>query len=127
MAGDDFTVEVAIVFDIAANVKRVGVFQAIDELAAFAAAVRIVDDGVDLADVGVDAEAEYDHLQQRNHQRKEECGRIAAHVQRFLEEDGTETAEKIKHGPPPFAPGAYRSARRRRLRGSPRAGEFRSQ
>jgi len=74
--------------------------------------------GVDLADVGVDAEAEDHHLQQGDHQGKEKRGRIAADVQRFFEEYGAETAEKIKHGPPRFPPDAYRLILRIRLRGS---------
>src|SRR5712671_3743508 len=62
-AGDDFVVEVAVGLHIAANVKGVGILQAIDQLTAFAAAIGVEDDGIYLADVGVNAEAEDDHLQ----------------------------------------------------------------
>src|SRR6267142_2519185 len=62
-ASNDFVVEVAVGLHVAANVKGVGIFEAVDEFAAFAAAIGVEDDGVDLADVGVDAEAEDDHLQ----------------------------------------------------------------
>src|SRR5712672_2091419 len=67
-AGDNFIVEVAIVLYIAANVKSVGIFKAVDEFTAFTTPIGVEDDGVDLADVGVDAEAEDHHLQQGDHQ-----------------------------------------------------------
>src|SRR5882724_10711168 len=51
-AGDDFIVQIAIVLNVAADLKGVGIFQAIDQLTAFAAAIGVEDDGVDLADVG---------------------------------------------------------------------------
>src|SRR6267154_5661594 len=121
-AGDDFIVQVAIVLNVAADVKSVGIFKAVDEFAAFAAAIGVEDDGIYLADVGVDAEAEDHHLQQGDHQRKEKRGRIAADVQRFFEEYGAETAEKIKHGPPRFPPDAYRLILRIHLRGWEPAG-----
>src|SRR5882762_161210 len=124
-ASNDFVVEVAVGLHVAANVKSVGILQAVDELAAFTAAIRVEDDSVDLTDVGVDAEAEDHHLKQRNYQGKEERGRIAADVQRFLEEYGAETAEKIKHGPPRFPTDACRLIRRTHLRDWVRGDESR--
>src|SRR5690242_21033028 len=84
------------------QVERVRVAQAVEQFAAFAAAVGVVNGGVDLADVGVNAEAQQKHLQYRNNQRKKEGAEVAAHVQRFLVKDGAETAERIKHGWPRF-------------------------
>src|SRR5882724_8413036 len=122
-ASNDFVVEVAVGLHVAANVKGVGVFKAVDEFAAFAAAIGVEDDGVDLADVGVDAEAENHHLQQGDHQGKEKSRGVAADVQRFFEEYGTETAEKVRHEQPRFPPGAYRLILRIHLRGWEPAGE----
>src|SRR5712672_1440765 len=92
-ASNDFVVEVAVGLHVAANVKGVGIFKAVDELTAFAAAIGVEDDGIYLADVGVDAEAENHHLQQGDHQGKEKSRGIAADVQRFFEEYGAKTAE----------------------------------
>src|SRR6267154_2122158 len=116
-AGDDFIVQIAIVLNVAADVKGVGIFQAIDQLTAFAAAVGVEHDGIDLADVGVNAEAEDHHLQEGDHQGKEKSRGVAADVQRFFEEYGTETAEKVRHEQPRFPPGAYRLILRIHLRG----------
>jgi len=54
-AGDDQIVQVMIVIDVLDDVKGVGVPETVQELAAFAAAIDVVHDGVDLADVGVNA------------------------------------------------------------------------
>ncbi len=62
-AGDDGVVEIFVVIDGTENVEGVGIFQAVEEFAAFAAAVGVIHDGVDLADVGIDAKTEHHHLQ----------------------------------------------------------------
>jgi hypothetical protein len=80
--------------------KSVGVFQAVDQLAALAAAVGIQDDGIDLADVGVNAETEDNHLQERNNEREKKRRGIAADMQDFFVKDSAETAEEITHGRP---------------------------
>jgi hypothetical protein len=92
-AGDDEIVQIVVVFDVTQDVKGIRVFQAVDELAAFAAAVGVINNGVDLADVGVHAEAQEKHLEQRHGEGKEECAGIAAHMQSFLIKDGAETSE----------------------------------
>ena len=73
-------------------------FSAIDEFAAFAAPVGVVNDRVDLADVGVDAVAEKEHLQQRHDQRKKQRPEVAAHVQRLFIKDRAESTKNITHG-----------------------------
>ena len=50
--------------------KGVGILQAIEQLAALAAAIGVEYDGVDLPDVGVNAETKHHHLQQRNDKRE---------------------------------------------------------
>src|ERR1700745_1347459 len=114
--------------------KGVGVFQAIEEFAAFASTVRIENDGVDLANVGVNAVAEQEHLQQRNNQREEKRAEIPANVQCFLVKDGAESSKNITHVWPPSLgnpqdycrwPGSCRSIPRKHLPGWGRAGEFR--
>src|SRR5712675_298692 len=92
-AGDDFVVKVAVVLHVAADVKGIGIVQAVDQFAALAAAVGVEDDRVDLANVSVDAETEHNHLQQGNHQGKEKCRRIPPDVQRFLEKDRAKPAK----------------------------------
>src|SRR6266852_5557770 len=124
-AGDDEIVQIVIVFDVAEDVKRVGIFQAVNELAAFAAAVGVVYSGIDLANVGINAEAEEKHLQQRHGEGKEESARIAANVKSFFVKDGAKTAKNVKHERSPAALDACRSVRRRRLRGWERADESR--
>ena len=60
--------------------------------------LRLVeDDGGDLADVGVDGEAEQEQLQHGNDQRKEERAGVAHDVQNFFAADGNETAEEVLH------------------------------
>ena len=99
--GNNGVVEIVIGIDVAVDVKGVGVSEAIEEFAGFAAAVGIVNDSIDLADVGVDAVAEEKHLQDRDDEREEERGEIAADMQRFFIEDGAKTTKGIKHGEPP--------------------------
>ena len=99
--GDDGVVEVAVIFDVANDVKRVGISQAIEKLAALAAAVSVENDGIDLADVGVNTETEHHHLQQRNDERKKKRRGVAANVQHFLVKDGAETTEEVTHARPP--------------------------
>src|SRR6266852_2081999 len=123
-AGDDEIVQIVIVFDVAEDVKRVGIFQAVNELAAFAAAVGVVYSGIDLANVGINAEAEEKHLQQRHGEGKEESARIAANVKSFFVKDGAKTAKNVKHERSPAALDACRSVRRRRLPGLERVDEF---
>src|SRR5579859_1057454 len=123
-ARDNHVVEVVIVFDVADDVKCVGVFQAVEQLAAFATVVGVVDDGVDLPDVGVNGEAEQEHLQERHREGEKERARVAAHVQRFLIKDGAETAEKVTHGRPPARIDDCMSIERRRPRGLRRADGF---
>src|SRR6267142_1590169 len=82
-AGDNFIVEIAIVLYIAANVKSVGIFKAVDEFTAFTTPIGVEDDGVDVAGVGGDAEAEDHHLQQGDHQGKEKSRGVPADVGRF--------------------------------------------
>ena len=101
LAGDDGVVEIVIIVDIAVDVEGVGVPEAVEEFAGFAAPVGVVDDGVDLADVGVDAVAEKKHLHDGNDQGEEESGEVAADMKRFLIEDGAETTKRIKHWEPP--------------------------
>ncbi len=108
LAGDDQIVQIMIILNVAEDVKGVGVFQAVNELAAFTAAIRVVNDGIDLADVGVHAVAEQEHLEQRHGQREEERARIAAHVKSFFIKDGAETAKDVMHGRPPAALDACR-------------------
>ena len=99
--GNNGVVEIVIGIDVAVDVKGVGVSEAIEEFAGFAAAVGVVNDSIDLADVGVDAVAEEKHLQDRDDEREEESGEIAADVQGFLIKDGAKTTERIKHWEPP--------------------------
>ena len=108
LAGDDEIVQIVIVFDVAEDVKRVGVFQPVNKLAAFAAAVGVINDGVDLANVGVNPEAEEKHLEQRHGEGEEESARVATDMKRFLVEDSTETAKDVRHGRPPVELGACR-------------------
>ena len=124
-AGDDQIVQVMVVVDVLDDVKRVGVPEPVEELAAFAAAIGVVHDGVDLADVGVDSEAEKKHLQQRHGQRKEQGARVATHVQRLFIENGAEASKDVIHVWPPTLLDACRSARQKRLPGWAQAGEFR--
>ena len=101
LAGNDGVVEVVVVVDIAVDPEGVGVFKAIEEFAGFAAAVGVVDHGIDLADVGVDAVAEKQHLQDGDDEREEEGGEIAADMEGFFVKDGAKAAERIKHWEPP--------------------------
>ena len=64
--GNDGVVEVFIIVDEADEAKRVGIPEAVEEFAAFAAAIGVVDDGIDLTDVGVDAVTEQQHLEHGN-------------------------------------------------------------
>ena len=97
LSRNDGIVEILIVADVAPDVKSVGIFQAVDEFTAFAASVGVVNDRVDLSDVGVNAETKHHHLQQGNDQReKKSCG-VAADVQDFLVKDSTETAKEVTH------------------------------
>ena len=57
LSGNDQLVHVAIVLHVAHHGKGVAVFQPVDEFAAFAAAVGVIDHRGDAADVGIDAEA----------------------------------------------------------------------
>ncbi len=100
-ARDDEIVEVVIIFDVSDDVERIRIFQPVEEFAAFAAPIRVVDDRVDLPNVRVNAEPEQKHLQQRHRQREKKCPRIAADVQHFLIKDRPESAEYVKHAPPP--------------------------
>ena len=79
-AGNDGIVESIVVLNVAHDVKRIRVFQAIQQFPALAATVGVINHRVDLTDVGVDRETQNDHLQQRNHQREKERGRITADV-----------------------------------------------
>ena len=63
LSRNDGIVEILIVADVAPDVKSVGIFQAVDEFTAFAASVGVVNDRVDLSDVGVNAETKHHHLQ----------------------------------------------------------------
>jgi hypothetical protein len=123
-SGNDGIVEVLIVADVADDMKGVGIFQAVDEFTAFAAAIGVENDSVDLANVGIDAETEHHHLQQRNHKRKKERRGITANVKDLFVKHGAETAEEITHGWPRASPDACTLARQRRLRGWEQAGEF---
>src|SRR5207245_2683391 len=66
----DGVIEVAIILDVTDDMKGVGILQAIEQLAALAAAIGVEYDGVDLPDVGVNAETKHHHLQQRNDKRE---------------------------------------------------------
>lgn len=68
LAGDDGVIQILVVLDVADQMKGVGILKAVEKFAALAPAIGIVDDGVDLADVGVDAIAEEKHLQNRDDQ-----------------------------------------------------------
>src|SRR5439155_13633621 len=70
-------------------------------LAALAAAVGIEHHGVDLPDIGIDAVAEQQHLEQRNNQREKQRSEIAPHVQRLFVKDCAKPAENITHERPP--------------------------
>src|SRR5205814_8416523 len=100
-ACDDVVVEVAVIFHVANDVKRVGISQPIEKLAALAATVSVENDGIDLADIGVNTETEHHHLQQRNDEREKKRRGGAANVQHFLVKDGAETAEEVTHARPP--------------------------
>ncbi len=106
--GNDHVVEIVVVFDVLDEMKRIRVFEAIEEFAAFASAVGIVNDGVDLADVGVNCEAEEKHLEQWHGQRKEKRARVTADVKGFLVENGANTAKDVTHGWPPVLLDAYK-------------------
>src|SRR5580658_1395625 len=80
---------------------------------------------MDLADVGINAETEKDHLQKRNDQRKKERSKIAADVQHLFIEDRPEAAKSVKHALPREELAVCRLARRRRLRDWGPAGESR--
>ena len=58
LAGDDHVIHFVVAGDVFDHAKGVGIFHAVEEFAAFAAAVGVKNNGVDLANVGVDAEAE---------------------------------------------------------------------
>src|SRR5208283_2113925 len=92
-AGNNRVIEVPVVVDIPDQVKRVGILQTVEEFAAFAAPIGVVNDRVDLTDVRVDRITKQKHLQNRNDQGKEQRGEIAADMQGFLVKDGAETAE----------------------------------
>src|SRR5216683_205161 len=100
LSGDDGVVEIAIVIDITIDMKGVGVFQAVNQLAALAAAVGIQDDGIDLADVSVNAETKHNHLQQRYDQREKKSRGGAADMQDLFVKDSAKTAEEVTHGRP---------------------------
>lgn len=100
-AGNDGVIQVFVIVDEADEVEGVGISEAIEEFAALAAAVGIVNDSVDLADVGVDAVAEKKHLKNGNDEGEEEGSEVAADVEGFLIEDGSETAEGVNHGRSP--------------------------
>ncbi len=100
LSGNDGVVEVLVLVHITEHMEGVGVFQAVDQFAALAAAVGVVDDGVDLADVGVNAETQDNHLQQRNHEGKEKRRRVTPDMQDLFIEYGAETAEEVTHGRP---------------------------
>ncbi len=60
--------------------------------------VRLVeDDGGNLADVGVDCEAEEEELDERDEESEEECAGIADDVGELLAADGPETVEERVH------------------------------
>src|SRR5262249_30998126 len=92
------------------------------------------DDGVDLADVGIDSVAEQQHLQQRDDQREKKCAKVAPNVKSFLVEDGAKSSEDVTHVWPPWLrappldcwnwPGSGMSARQKRLGGWGRGGDF---
>src|SRR5882757_8753938 len=123
-AGDDQIVQVMIVIDVLDDVKGVGVPETVQELAAFAAAIGVVHDGVDLADVGVNGEAEKKHLQQRHGERKKQGARVASHVQRLFVKNRAEASKDVIHVWPPPLLDACTSARQKRLPGWARADEF---
>ncbi len=108
LSGNDGIVEVAIVVNETDDMKGIGIFQAIQQLAALTAAVGVKNHSVDLTDVGVNSEAKHNHLQQRNDEREEQRRRIAANVQDFLVKDRAEAAEKVTHERPPAALDACR-------------------
>jgi hypothetical protein len=108
VAADNRVIHIVIVFDVADDMKGVGVLQAIEKFAAFPSPIGVEHDGVDLPDVGIDAQTEKDHLQKRNDQGKKERSKIAADVQNLLVEDRAETAKGVKHAEPPGGLAAYR-------------------
>src|SRR4029077_18521467 len=75
--------------------------QTVNQFAALAAAIGVVDDGIDLPDVGVDAETEEDHLQERNDQGKKERGEVAPHMEDLFIKNRTEAAKETTHERPP--------------------------
>ncbi len=123
-AGDDQIVQVMIVVDVLDDVKGVGVPETVQELAAFAAAIGVVHDGVDLADVGVNGEAEKKHLQQRHGERKKQGACVATHVQRLFVKNRAEASKDVIHVWPPTLLDACTSARQTHLPGWARADEF---
>src|SRR5438270_6164589 len=87
---------------VAHDVEGVGVFQAIQQFAAFLPSIGVENHGIDLPDVGIDSVAEKQHLQQWNDQRKKQSSEIAAHVQCLFVKNGSESTEHFTHGESPF-------------------------
>src|SRR5271169_5168772 len=123
VTANDRVIHIVVAFNVANDVKGVGVLQTVQELAAFTVPVRVKNHGVNLTNVGINAEAEKHHLQQRDNQRKEERPKIAPDMQNLFEKNRAKAAKSVKHAKPPTALAVCRSALRTRPRGSVRAVE----
>ena len=102
--GNDGVVEILVIVDETGEVEGIGITEAIEEFTAFTPAVGVVNDGVDLTDVGIDAIAEKKHLENRDDQGKEEGAEIPADMERLFVEDSAEPAEGVNHERPPARP-----------------------
>src|SRR5438309_9202534 len=78
------------------NAKRFRVHKTIDELPALDRAIFIVNDRRHVLHVGVERVAERDHFHERREKHEEQRHRIARDADELLEQDGRETAERVK-------------------------------
>src|SRR5258708_16987879 len=125
--GDDHVVHLLVAIYVTHHMKRVRVFQAVQQFAAFLPAIGVEHHGIDLPDVGIDSVAQQQHLQQRNDQREKYRREITPYVQRLFIKYGAESAEHFTHAWPPLLsrrwPGSCTSIPRTHLPGWAPAGE----
>ena len=86
-----------LVLDALDDAEGSRVLEGFPELARVPPPVEVLDDHRYVLDLGVDGVAENDGLEDRDRKHKDKGGRLAPHVNEFLEEDGEETAERAGH------------------------------
>ena len=84
--------------DRAGEGEDIGGGEALQQIAALLGLRLIEDNGGDLADVGVDGEAEEEELQHGDEQREEERAAVAGNVNGFFAANGNQAVEEMLHG-----------------------------